>query len=392
MADIFLSANVRTNLMSMQRVSRDMGTVEERLATGLKVNSALDDPANYFTSQSLQMRGGDLETIVEAMGQAVQTLKAADSAITTITTMIETVRAKGNQAIQTENGFVRAEYTAQYNELLEQISKVAEDAGYNGKNLLEGAGNNLSVYFNEDYTNRIRVDAVDYTDVATSFGLGPLTELTPGAYTSGAVPATTPAGTSAALISTSAGFTVGEFVRVSGAPSGTTEFIEILDDMTIADFVNEVNSAMPNVRLSYNEGATTFVAETAETITFAQFQADQTTTSGFWGTPATVTPANTPEWMNDAEIRASLNDVRNALNTIRAQAGRFGTNLTTIESRMDFAEQMVNHLEEGSGKLVLADINEESANLLTLQTRQQLSQTALSLTTQSEQSVLRLFG
>lgn len=396
MANVYLSAGVRSNLLTMQGIARDMGTVENRLATGLKVNSAMDDPANYFTSQGLEMRAADLDNILDDMGQAIQTLKAADSAITTITNMIETVKAKANQAIQSNDGFVRAEYALQYNELLEQISKVAEDAGYNGKNLLEGAGNDLSVYFNEDFTNRIKVDAVDYTDVAVAFGLGPLTELVAGTGAMG-VAATTPAGSSAALISTSADFDVGQFVRVTGTPSGNDEYIEIEDDMTVADFVNEMNSANPNVKMTYNEATPGFEVETSEVIQFRIYDADRTTqdvAAGAFGGAGgvTVTPAATTEWASDAEIRTTMNAVREALDAIRTQAGRFGTNLTTIESRQNFAQQMTNHLEEGSGKLVLADINEESANLLTLQTRQQLSQTALSLTTQSEQSVLRLFG
>ncbi|MEM1365580.1 MAG: flagellin [Pseudomonadota bacterium] len=397
MANVYLSAGVRSNLLTMQGISKDMQTVENRLATGLKVNSAMDDPANYFTSQGLEMRAADLDNILDDMGQAVQTLKAADSAITTITNMIETVKAKANQAIQSNDGFVRAEYAMQYNELLEQISKVAEDAGYNGKNLLEGAGNDLSVYFNEDFTNRIRVDAVDYTDVAVAFGLGPLTELIAGANTTALGANATPAGESSALISTSADFTVGEFIRVTGTPSGVDEYIEIEDDMTIADFVNEMNSAFPNLKMTFNEATNSFVSETAETVQIRKYQADKTTASvatGFaaGGAGFTITPTATTEWASDAEIRTTMNAVREALDSIRTQAGRFGTNLTTIESRQNFAQQMTNHLEEGSGKLVLADINEESANLLTLQTRQQLSQTALSLTTQSEQSVLRLFG
>ncbi|MEO0635945.1 MAG: flagellin [Pseudomonadota bacterium] len=394
MANVYLSAGVRSNLLTMQGIAKDMQTVENRLATGLKVNTALDDPANYFTSQGLEMRAADLDNILDDMGQAIQVMKAADSAITTITNMIETVKAKANQAIQSNDGFIRAEFAEQYNELLVQISKVAEDAGYNGKNLLEGAGNDLSVYFNEDFTNRIRVDAVDYTDVATAFSLGPLVELTQGSATQ-ALAATTPANESSALINTSADFAVGDEFILTGVQSGMTATITIEDDMTVADFVNEVNSAFPNVKMSYDETTAQFTINTAESVNFQ----DRTppAAAAAW-TPANVTPPTVggvlqvPEWINDAEIRTTMNAVREALQSIRAQAGRFGTNLTTIESRQDFAQQMTNHLEEGSGKLVLADINEESANLLTLQTRQQLSQTALSLTTQSEQSVLRLFG
>jgi flagellin-like hook-associated protein FlgL len=96
-------------------------------------------------------------------------------------------------------------------------------------------------------------------------------------------------------------------------------------------------------------------------------------------------------WVADADITAALDDVNAALTTLRTQAATFGTSLTVVQAREDFTKNLVATLQEGSAKLTLADINEESANLLALQTRQALSVTALSMASQAEQAVLRLF-
>jgi len=92
-----------------------------------------------------------------------------------------------------------------------------------------------------------------------------------------------------------------------------------------------------------------------------------------------------------ADITAASNDLTAALTTLRSQSQAFGSQLSTVQIRQDFTKAMINTLQSGSDALTLADSNEEGANLLALQTRQQLSTTALSLASQASQAVLRLF-
>ena len=93
----------------------------------------------------------------------------------------------------------------------------------------------------------------------------------------------------------------------------------------------------------------------------------------------------------DTDIDALIGQVGDALNSIRSQSSAFGSNLSMVENRQDFTQSMINTLQTGADNLVLADTNEEAANMLALQTRQQLSSTALSLASQQDQAVLRLF-
>jgi flagellin-like hook-associated protein FlgL len=101
--------------------------------------------------------------------------------------------------------------------------------------------------------------------------------------------------------------------------------------------------------------------------------------------------ASSNSWQSDTDINASLSNLTTSLTKLRTQSSTFGSNLSVVQTRQDFTKDLIDTLETGSDLLVLADQNEEAAKLVTLNTRQQLANTALSLATQSEQSVLRLF-
>ncbi len=93
---------------------------------------------------------------------------------------------------------------------------------------------------------------------------------------------------------------------------------------------------------------------------------------------------------NDGTIDGLLTDVKAALDEVRSQASTFGSNLSIVQNRKSFTTAMIDTLETGAGNLTLADMNTEAANLLALQTRQQLSQNSLSLASQADQSILQL--
>ena len=100
----------------------------------------------------------------------------------------------------------------------------------------------------------------------------------------------------------------------------------------------------------------------------------------------------TNNWASSADIAAASTNLTGALTKLRSQAQAFGSSLSTVQIRQDFTKATINTLQTGADALTLADSNEEGANLLALQTRQQLSTTALSLASQASQAVLRLFG
>jgi flagellin-like hook-associated protein FlgL len=101
--------------------------------------------------------------------------------------------------------------------------------------------------------------------------------------------------------------------------------------------------------------------------------------------------ASSNGFQSDTDINGAIDELTTALNTLRAQASTFGSNLSIVQNRQDFTKSMINTLQVAADNLTLADPNEEGANLLALQTRQQLATNSLSLAVQSSQNVLRLF-
>ena len=102
-SEISLTASMRSNLLSLQSTQKLMDTTQDRLSTGKKVNSAMDNPTNYFTAQSLTARANDLDALMDSIGQAISTLETADQGITTLTDFVEQAKSLANSARDTAN-------------------------------------------------------------------------------------------------------------------------------------------------------------------------------------------------------------------------------------------------------------------------------------------------
>jgi flagellin len=105
MSDIVLSASVRQNLLSLQSTANLLSTTQNRLATGNKVNSALDNPTNFFTSQSLNSRASDISNLLDGIGNGVQVLQQANNGITSLQKLVDSAKSIANQALQTTVGY-----------------------------------------------------------------------------------------------------------------------------------------------------------------------------------------------------------------------------------------------------------------------------------------------
>ena len=129
------------------------------------------------------------------------------------------------------------------------------------------------------------------------------------------------------------------------------------------------------------------------TVNFNEDATSKTTVTGvdYTNANATLSIANAGNWQTSSALDTASADLTAALTTLRSEAQTLSANLSTVQIRQDFTKATINTLQNGSAALTLADSNEEGANLLALQTRQQLSTTALSLSAQADQNVLRLF-
>jgi flagellin-like hook-associated protein FlgL len=128
---------MRSNLVNLQQTNSLMELTQKRLASGKKVNSALDDPVAFFTASAHEQRASDLAGRKDEMSEAVQTIKAADAGIESINTLIEAARSLATAALSSDSTTADSLKT-QYDNVLSQITDMAGDSGYKGVNLLGG--------------------------------------------------------------------------------------------------------------------------------------------------------------------------------------------------------------------------------------------------------------
>src|SRR5437763_1522247 len=132
MSDIVLSTGVRANLLQLQKTAELVSNTQTKLATGKRVNSALDNPINYFTAAGLSNRAGDLSSLLDSMSTGINTIQAANNGITSITKLVQSAQALASQAQQTSDTTIRAGLATQFDAIRTQIDKLAGDSSFNG--------------------------------------------------------------------------------------------------------------------------------------------------------------------------------------------------------------------------------------------------------------------
>ena len=377
MSNIALSAGVRSSLASIQATADLLNQTQNRLSTGKKVNSALDNPISYFTAQSLSSRSDSLSSLLDSISNAVQTIQAANNGITSLTKLVQNAQALAQQAQQ--NAATTATVTGSASGLTASsaFTATAGDTitvndgtttatftlaatGNTVQQLLDAVNNtaNLKVKAELSAAGQVLLEATSNSSIVVG-GTATTAELA----SFGLVAGTTAAGTLNAT-------------RTSLASQYDTLRTQI-DQLASDSSFNGINLLRGNsLKVIYNETGTS-----SQTIS---------------GVDATATglgiTASTNNFQTNVDIAAALTKLSAALTTLATDASTFGANLSVIQARQDFTRNTINTLQLGADHLTLADTNEEGANLLALQTRQSLATTSLSLAAQSDRNVLKLFG
>lgn len=504
MSDISLSKAVRSNLLSLQNTATMMSKTQDRLATGNKVNSALDNPTNYFTASALNSRAGDINQLLDGMNNGIQTLQAADNGMKAITKTLESMQSTLRQARQ-DKSFQTQSFTidgtslatdAQSTidikggsigdtaisiDLIENVGQTAADAEsaeVSGTTFTGYAGDRSSVFTlsDGDKSATITLNATNAANFGaaktyiqsqlnaagvgitvgdnagadgfkfTSTAKGSDATVTVGAITHTAGTSTSPAaagahgltagteeGTAAVegpraknveelvnAINTQASGKVRasndngklrienlsttkleiDGISSSGAVDGTSteqakidgnsvrsdlaaQFRDLRDQLDkLADDAsfNGINLLRgDNLQITFNETATSELNIRSKDA--------QGISSSILGLNTNLQASDLD---SDANIDTLIAGVKSAINDVRSQSSAFGSSLSVVQNRQDFSKNMINTLQTGAANLTLADMNEEAANLLALQTRQSLSSSALSMASQADQSVLQL--
>lgn len=570
---IALTASMRSNLLSLKNTQKLFDSTQDKLSTGYKVNSAMDNPSSYFTAQSLNARADDLSTLLDSIGQAISTLQTADKGITSLQDFVSQAKSIANSARDTANVSAKVTSTVKFDKNALKSQKVVGDAVPNaaaddkmvirygdstkltgttnvkedsdlaklgfgdtgntdaGSIVVDGkeykinvnaAENSMETTFTtpgifevksavNDSTNTtytlVDADGNQYSHVVAETAVTALKDtkfakVTGGKITvsedgkttfsgtvdkddAGATAATAKRGVSTINVAKDA--TVEDFSKVVETMIGTKVFDVSIEDSnlvfkTLDTTSVEVKGKLAEVfGLDAGQEITLAADDTAESLRLkinalegiaAEFdengklvvksaEGDDLVISGALaeklGISGAVTngsneraayakqfdsvlkqidelvqdtsykginllkgdnltvvfnesrtstlelkgvtfdstglgfTASKNEWISTTDIDESLDQITKATSMLRAQASEFGQNLSTVQIREDFTENMINNLTTGADKLTLADANEEAANLLALQTRQSLATNSLSLASQSAQSVLKLF-
>ena len=508
MSDITLSAGVRQNLLSLQSTATLLTTTQNRLATGKKVTNAFDNPTSFFTSQSLTNRANSLSALLDQVGQAQQTLQAANQGLTSITSLIQQGLSIAQQALQaagpstlsygaiTTNGSLPTAET--FGAVKSGVTTLASgsslgladtlsivDAGTTASvtlantdtvasiitkiNGAAGLGSTGSATASTDGTGHLQITSNTSTSNAV------VTDATGGTLVAGAGANASNTGVSTdlfQLLSGDGGFTAGDSLTVS-VSGGAAQSINIGTGTGQVQSLAQLNAALQSLSgLSASSASGSSVSLTAASSSVANSLTIGSTgstgstsilnklgltagtvngTAVSSGNSATRTTLQTnfnnlltqidqlagdasykgvnllkgdnltvnfnesntstlliqgvtfnsnglglsaisgTGFQSNATVNSTITQLNTALTSVQAQTETFGTNASTIQVRQDFTKNLINTLQSGSDQLVLADQNQESANLLTLQTRQQLSISALSISNQAQQAVLKLF-
>jgi flagellin-like hook-associated protein FlgL len=480
--NIVLSAGIRQNLLSLQNTASLQQTTQQRLATGKKVNSALDNAVNFFTAAALSARSDQLSSLLDSMTNGVNTLKAADNGLTSITTTIQSLEATVTQARQ-DASWQSNSYTINTTaigttafksigftggavgspavniSLNDQETLTGVTTGFTSGAASTGAGTAGSLtiqaadisggaaltiaVLTTDVISQVAANinaAVGYTlatvssgnklvltdagpnkisvggqaGVATGLGLTTTTSspalgavstvdqlvlaINSSASLSGLVKASDNAGQLQITNLSTATLTLTGISNT--AIDGTTSVVTTGGNVVRANLVTQFNqlkdqldktaqdASFNGVNLLNGDILKLFFNE----LSTSTLSIQSTNPNGVSSTTLGIGVATLTEFQNNTQLDTRLQQLHTALGEVASQASDFGSNLTIVQNRQDFTTNMINTLKTGSDGLTLADTNEEGANMLALQTRQQLSITALSLASQAQQSVLKLFG
>jgi flagellin len=494
MSGIILSQASRSVLASLQTTATQLGATQNRLATGKRVNSALDNPNAYFTSQSLSNHASGLNALLDDIDQAQSTLKETANGVTSLIDLVESAKSIAEQARRTPpptTNYAQIDQTGSANASGEAAGAVTGNVDTSGGftavvdglqirvgattytvhqpsapaleginaiiadiNNTAGLGANGAVRASLDASGHyIKLSANDTdtsfdvlaSSAATSLGIagqtgtstnllqavGGLSGTSLVVQANGGAAKTVNFGNGGAQVSTlaelqnalagsgvSAGLdasggvtltvggrvgtqnsltTSGSALGALGLPGAATTLglatspvsnravlqdqynalltqIDALARDSSYNGINLLQGDNLNVRLNESGGSAFLVGG----VTYDSTGLGLSTLSG-------------TEFQSNSTIDGILTALNASLRTMRAGSSSFGSSLATLKIRLDFTKSSANIAQSGADALVLADTNQEGANLLALQTRQSLSSTALSLTAQSDQAVLKLF-
>jgi flagellin len=388
MSDITISRGVRSNLLTLQNISSQRETIQGRLASGKKVNSALDNPSNFFTAAGLNNRANDLTGLLDGMSNGIQTLQAADKGLSALTSLVNSAQAKIREGLQSAS--TQPTTTTSTNSVGTLSDKVEADRGFtsgtkislgvNGTtyDITLGATDTVQTTINKmnqvmGSNGAVTVDSSGKLNVRNNTSQALTIAVTDGGGGTKTLDDLFGTGASSSVNSTAAAGTAANYDTYAKQYNDLLDQVDGIVKDTSFNGKNLLNGDSLDVVFNEKSTGANKLSITGVTLNAAGLGLSQLATSG----------------STASDLTAKLTNLQDALTKLRDQSSKFGSNLSVVQTRQDFTKQMSNVLKTGADNLTLADTNEEGANLLALNTRAQLATSALSFASQGDQQVLQ---
>jgi flagellin len=399
---IILGAATQQNLLSLQQINQQLSTTQGHLATGLKVGSAVDNAVLFFQAQSLTNRSTDLSTRKDTIDQGVSSLTTGTQGIQSAISILQQLQGI-LQSAKTQTATQRASASTQFNTLTVQLNQLLNDSSYQGLNLVNSKTTSLSLQFSDASTSTLKVGGQNL--LVSSLLAGKAYESFTGySATSGHSKGSTfsvfsKASAGSANHSKGTGFSAGQAAGTITITTGKTIKQSQAANYKVVAWTGSTAAGSGHSALT-KLSAFTLVAYNP-TGAGSNHSAGSTYSTRQVGASVKASVAATAfagvkfsQAVSTGKTSA-FDTVYNALNgaiaTAQAAAQSLGSNVSLLQTRLSFTASYITTLSGGASKLTVADVNQESTNLVTLQTRQSLAIQSLSIATASEQAVLRLF-
>ena len=426
---ITLSAATRQNLLSLQDTAGLAASNQGRLATGKKVNSALDNPVNFFTAQNLSNRSTALSGLLDGISNGIQTIQAAAKGIDTVTSLVKQLQSVVSQAqsnaatnLPKVSGTVALGSSGEANTTGKSQRDVAMAKTVLGTAAPATGSASGNLGLSASAANQVQLKAGNavytYTVAATDTVGDVVNAINKSGIANASIDSNgllSVTGSGSDALSVSLGATASGTFTASTADTALLFGAGTTTTGVTGGGTSAQRSALvdqfKNLRTQINQAAqdagfngTNLLAGDKLTVVFNEktggaqskldVQGDALTASGL-GIGSLVDSASTQSGadfgvQNNADLTKASNTLTNALTSLNSLSSTLGSNLSVVQTRQDFTKNLVNVLETGAANLTNADMNEEAANSQALSTRQSLGISALSLANQANQGILQL--
>ena len=395
MSSLLTNASAMTALQTLSQINKDLATTQSRISTGQKVASASDNAAYWSIATTMRSDNAALGSVKEALGLGAAKV---DTAYAGMDQAIEYVKEIKNKLIAAQEPSAdRAKLQEDITQLQDQLRGIAESATFGGENWLQanvngGASETKSVVssFVRDSSGNVSVKKIDYT-------LDASTVLFDTGGDTGILDNTT----------TITGNAVTLNVNTGGVTTAVTVAAFSTDDVIAAGAGASVFTSVPGVEGGHaNDGTNNYVKVGEDTWVRAVDQSTVATQEGtfddgttLWAVDTTSAPVATSSSVDTLDITSAttaqldgmLQMVDDAMSSMTSAAASLGSISSRINMQETFIDKLTDSLDRGIGRLVDADMEEESARLSALQVQQQLGIQSLSIANSNSQNILSLF-